>query len=247
MDVAYVYDGTLEGLFTAVFMAFKRKETPAIIAPEGSLQMALGQEVVVITTDKALSDRVEKGIRQKMGNTVYEDIWLAFLSENVDKATKIYRYICAGLKMGAAVHDHLSHEDVIAISHMNRHTGNEAHLLVGFVRFSLMENGVFYAKITPKNNVLPLLMPHFTDRFSDQPFLIFDETNHLAGVYDLQDWYLVETEAIALPDIAEGEEEWKRLWKRFYSAIAIKERVNRKLRTSHMPKRYWQNMTETLI
>ena len=247
MDIAYVYDGTLEGLFTAVFTAFRRKENPAVIAPEGRLQMALGQEVITIQTDSALSERVEKGIRQKMGDMVYEDIWTAFLSQDADKSTKIYRYICVGLKMGASVREHLAHEDVTAISHLNRHTGNEAHLLKGFVRFSLMENGVYYAKITPKNNVLPLLMPHFTDRYSDQPLLIYDETNRMAGVYDLREWYLVETDGITLPDIAEGEEEWRQMWKRFYGAIAIKERTNRKLRRGLMPKRYWGNMTETLL
>ncbi|MDD3767152.1 MAG: TIGR03915 family putative DNA repair protein [Eubacteriales bacterium] len=39
-------------------------------------------------------------------------------------------------------------------------------------------------------------------------------------------------------------DEYARLWKAFYDSIAINERRNEKCRMSHMPKRYWKNMTE---
>ena len=45
---------------------------------------------------------------------------------------------------------------------------------------------------------------------------------------------------------APGEEEaqYRRLWKRFYDTVEIRERHNPKLRQTHMPKRYWDTMTE---
>ena len=47
---------------------------------------------------------------------------------------------------------------------------------------------------------------------------------------------------MALPD--EREANYRLLWKRFYDTIAIKERENPRLRQTHMPKRYWNTMTE---
>jgi probable DNA metabolism protein len=244
---AYIYDGTLPGLLTAVFTAYERKEQPYVIAEEEGLQTVFGQEAASIAAREDLAVRVEDGIRKKMGQEGYDSVWTAFLSHDGDKATKIYRYIRIGMKLGRAVHDHLTHDDVLAVVSMNRHTGSEAHKLKGFARFALMENGVYYSRITPKNNVLPIIMPHFADRMSVQPFLIYDEAHRLAGVYDMKSWYLVEADELNLPDYSEDEKQWQGLWKKFYDTIAIKERVNHKLRMSLMPKRYWRNMTETLI
>ena len=38
--------------------------------------------------------------------------------------------------------------------------------------------------------------------------------------------------------------EYRALWKRFYDTIAIEGRLNPRCRMSHMPRRYWENMTE---
>jgi probable DNA metabolism protein len=195
-------------------------------------------------TDEALALRVENGLRRKAGDEAYSEIWRAFLSQEPDRATAIYRFIRAAMKHGRAALGHVTHADVEPILKMNLNTGNEVQHLKGFLRFSLMENGVYFSRISPKNNCLPLLMPHFAERYSDQPFLIFDVAHRLAGVYDLKSWYLVEAEGIALPERAEEEDEWRRMWRRFYSAIAIKERTNRGLRRNLMPKRFWANMTE---
>ncbi|MDL2233282.1 TIGR03915 family putative DNA repair protein [Ruminococcaceae bacterium OttesenSCG-928-L11] len=244
MELAYLYDDTFDGLLSAVFATYKRREEPYIIATGDNLQVMFGQEVVAIDTDFSHARRVESGIRKVMGADGWEAVRTAYLSHDGDRATKIYRYIRLGMKIGRAVATHLSHEDVQPILDMNRHTGNEAHLLTGFVRFSLMENGVYFARITPKNNVMPLILPHFAERFGDQPFLIHDPVHQIAGVFDLRDSYMVETDALNLPELAEGEEAWQKMWKRFYETIAIKERTNPKLRRTHMPMRYWHNMTE---
>ena len=47
---------------------------------------------------------------------------------------------------------------------------------------------------------------------------------------------------MAAPSAAEAQ--YRRLWKTFYDTIEIKERHNPKLRQTHMPKRYWETMTE---
>lgn len=47
---------------------------------------------------------------------------------------------------------------------------------------------------------------------------------------------------MAAPDDAEAA--YRRLWKRFYDTIAIRERYNPRCRRTQMPMRYWNTMTE---
>ena len=48
--------------------------------------------------------------------------------------------------------------------------------------------------------------------------------------------------SMAAPD--QQEADIRRLWKRFYDTVAIRERYNPRCRRTHMPQRYWATMTE---
>lgn len=244
MSLVYLYDGSYDGLLTAVFEAYARREVPDALAEEENLQVAFGQEVSRIGADEARARRVERGLERKLGKPFLEKVWAVSLSGDPDKATALYRYIRRGLTVGRLVYSDLAHPDVLAVDKLYRLVGREAHLLKEFLRFSEVEGGVFYAKISPEHSVVPLLMPHFTDRYSVQPFLIHDDVHEVAGVFDLRGWHMVETAGLTLPDITADELRFRRLWKGFYDAIAIRERFNPRCRRNHMPKKYWQNMTE---
>jgi probable DNA metabolism protein len=244
MPISYTYDHTLDGLLSAVFAAYLYKEAPVEIVPHGLLQEAFGQNVREIETDETHARRVEKGIVAKAGSPCFTNVWTAFLSCEREKATRIYRYIRRGLEIGRGVYNNISHADVLPVENMLYAIRHEAHLLTGFTRFSEMENGAFYAKISPKNAVVPLIMPHFAERFNVQPFIVFDDIHGIAGVYDMKGWYMVETGHLDVPKPSDSEWDYRRMWKGFYEAIAIKERVNHKCRRSHMPLRFWPNMTE---
>lgn len=244
MPVAYSYDGSFDGFLSSVFAAYSRREEPEEIVPFGELQEMFGRVPVEIHTQNEHARRVEKGIITKMGDPVYQKIWTAFLSGDGGKATALYRYIRRGFVIGRGILNDIAHPDVLPVEEIYRHITGEAHLLRGFTRFSLMEGGVFYAKITPKNSVVPLLMPHFSDRFSVQPFLLHDPVHELTGVYNLRDWYLVETNTLTPPALDESEAGYRRMWKSFYDTVAIPERINHICRRTHMPLRYWPNMAE---
>ena len=57
-DVAYLYDGSLEGLLSAIFCAFENKVTPSDVAREWEYVPRLGQSQVVIATDISKAKRV---------------------------------------------------------------------------------------------------------------------------------------------------------------------------------------------
>ena len=80
-----------------------------------------------------------------------------------------------------------------------------------FVRFSHLENGVWFARVNPNANVVPLIMGYFAARLNDQPFIIYDEAHHLAGVYDGRSWQLVAGDAVSVPPATDHDRQMQLL------------------------------------
>ena len=121
----------------------------------------------------------------------------------------------------------------------------ELEKLRGFVRFSDY-SGVLGAEIEPKNRVLPLLRRHFCDRYANESFFIYDRTHKELLVYTKNHSRLLTVDSLHLALPGEEEVQFRRLWKRFYETIAIKERYNPRCQNTFMPKRYRGTMTEFL-
>lgn len=239
-----LYDGTFEGLLSAVFDSYSFSPPPQSVDLAALYQPQLGCRYKECATDPHHAARVIAGVRRQMGELGYRKIWQAFLHEGGDKGTVIYRYIRLGMKQGERVHQMLTDPVVLAIDKLCAITGREATFLTEFVRFSEVEGHLYYAEITPEHMTLPLIMPHFAARMNTHSFLIHDKTHHVAGVYDRTGWVLVSTEGMTVPALSENELAYRRLWKGFYDTIAIKERENPALRRQLMPKKYWKNITE---
>lgn len=124
-----------------------------------------------------------------------------------------------------------------------QHLGSEAHLLKGFLRFS-DQQGVLVGEIEPKNRVLPLLRPHFCTRYSGEHFLIYDRTHRELLIHQPSRWAILPAEDFAPAPPGQEEVTYRRLWRRFYDTIAIRERENPRCRMTNMPKRFWGTMTE---
>ena len=121
-------------------------------------------------TSTEKSDKVARTIQCRLGSEFYDAILNAILSivpakkNDLDKADAIYHTLVLGLNTAAgarAIHD-LSNPYVHRLFTLSRATANEAHHLLGFLRFSELENGVLFSTIHPKNNALPILAGHFT-------------------------------------------------------------------------------------
>lgn len=74
--------------------------------------------------------------------------------------------------------------------------------------------------------------------------MIYDKTHKAALLYQEGISKIVPLEDVQFPQADESEEQYRELWKQFYKTIAIEARLNPKCRMTHMPKRYWENMTE---
>ena len=241
--LVYQYDGSLEGFYSCVFEIVYKKETPEAIEGAGAAQCRL-LPPRYIETDPDHARRVRESIPGKIGAEALELTENVFCSCLEEKELLLLRFLQRGYREGG---DFLrwGHSDaqLQPLLRARQHLMGEAHLLKGFIRFADY-NGHLAASITPKNFVLPFIAGHFMTRYRYEDFLIFDKTNKVALIYEKRAMRMVAAENIEFPAFSEEEERYRALWKHFYDTVAIEGRENPRCRMTHMPKRYWENMTE---
>lgn len=247
--LAYLYDGSFEGLLSAVFASYERREDPEDVVAERAYQPRLGQDAVVIETDFDRAKRVRRGVERAAGTRAFKAMQHAALCEGQGVGTAVYRFVRHVMarpeqRRPHPILDELGNPVVAAVVELERHAMNETERMRQFVRFSHLENGVWYAKCAPNASVVPLVMGYFADRLDDQPFIIYDERHHLAGVYNGSRWALVAGDAVNVPAEAADEALMREAWKRFYDTLSVDARFNPELRRNFMPMRLRSNITE---
>ena len=187
--------------------------------------------------------RVRRSIPQKLGAEATDFVRRAFLTCHAQKELLLLRFFRLGYEKGPVVLRMLTDDTVHALTEAVRHLENEAHLLTGFVRFS-DANGVLVSIIEPKNIVLPIIAPHFCNRYPNERFVLYDNTHAMALLHQSGTWEIADVEAFSMPDPDEEERKYRALWRLFYDTIEVEGRHNPRCRMGHMPKRYWRCMTE---
>jgi len=245
LDKTYIYDNTFEGLLTIVFLVFETKVKPVKIISKENFTPTLIDNVEEITTDLNKSERVFNGILKTMSEKTLYYIFTAFLSFNPEKEINILEYIILGFKHGPNIDNMLTFDSVLFIQKLAKQVGYEVQRFRGFVRFTKISNDLFYSKICPDNNVLELVGKFFTNRLSNENFIIHDEKRNIAFLYSKSNYTIVDASNLQIPECSHEEILYKQLWKTFFKSIAINERRNSRLQLSFMPKRYWKNIFET--
>lgn len=241
MEVIYRYDGTFAGFLCCIFDSYLYKETPIHFQDTDHVQPSLFHARWV-GTDPRHARRVLSTLG-KIAPYAKELVVKGFLTCAPEREVMLYRFIRALLDIGKPLLRQLSDDAVLPLLKAVRHLDGEVQLLRGFTRFSEFE-GMLAGEIRPKNRVLPLLRPHFCDRMYNETFLLYDRTHHEALVHRGGQWAIVPMDSFKMAAPSAAEAQYRRLWKTFYDTIEIKERHNPKLRQTHMPKRYWETMTE---
>lgn len=247
-NIAYIYDGSTEGLLSAVFLAYANHENPQDIIREGALQLRLDQSVVYVKTNAQHAERVRKGVIRKSNQKAWEIILSASLSDEPQAGTAIYRLIrlimSRPVEQNAYIRNELADPVVGPVLKLHHAVRNERHFMQELLRFEHFDNDLWFAKCNPNANVVPLLMDWFSARFNTQQFVIYDEVHNIAGIYDGESWVLAETSELSLPAHSSDETVMQSAWKRFYDAVSIPARYHPELRRQHMPKRFWKNILE---
>lgn len=247
-----VYDGSWDGLLTAIFDVFEYKLEPLSVSASAS-QVALFQDQHVVSTDAAKVKRVSAGLLLKIGKQGMTELWHTFLSELAEAPLLVVRTAVYYFQQGDSVniHTNYAHDLIIHVKNIVKSVSRERHRMKAFVRFQRLKDDLYLALIEPDFNVLPLIEKHFKDRYADQCWLIYDVKRNYGIHYDKQSLREVTfTEELALNngnlvDFHNEEESlYTDLWKRYFKSVNIRERKNLKLHIQHVPRRYWRYLHE---
>jgi len=241
-NIAYTYDGSFSGLLCCIHESYYAKELPAaIFSYENEITTIF--PVKEITTNEDFAQKVENSIISKISHEALHHVRYCYLSCAPERELIILNFLRLSYKTGRPTMNMLANDAVRKICDIARNVSGEAHKYKGFLRFS-EHNGALAAIIEPKNFILPLLAPHFCDRFPAEQLLIYDKTHKHAFIYEKGQHHLLPLENFDPPPASESESTYRALWQQFYNTIAIPARLNPNLRQNHMPKRYWRQMTE---
>ena len=253
----YIFDNTLDGLLTAVFDSFFLKQQPEYLLAEGEQLPMFADEPHRVVTDSEKAERVWKGLEKYLSKEGMHMISVSWLSEERTLNQPLFNMICKVFRLKVkGLERNASDPDVLAVRNSCRRVLHEQLRMKQFIRFQKAKDGTYLAVISPDHNVLPIIIDHFQDRFNDQPWLIYDAKRHYGYYYDGKTVIHItfEDEASVPFDLSNGKMDadvlsendklFQDLWRTYFKAICIKERMNPKKQLSDMPRRYWKYMTE---
>ncbi len=240
--VVYLYDGTFDGLLCVAGISLAEGKAPAgiLLADEAQLTM---YETRRIETDAGLARETAMEIRRRISRDALDLVKRAFLTCLESRELAILAFLRRGFREGGSLMRRLTAPEVAPLLRAVGHLTNEAEKYRGFIRFSDL-GGALVSVISPLNQVLPLLAPHFCGRFPDETLLIYDRTHRAFLLCDRGTGRLGYMDEFEPSEADTWEKNYRALWQSFYNAIAVRERYNPRCRMGHMPKRYWEHMTE---
>lgn len=240
----YIYDGTWNCFLTAVHHYYYDRQNVTNIESALSYYPNLIDEYREIATDTEKAKAVENAIRGKISHESLDNIIHCFFSEIAGREMWILNYIKLGFKIGSKIDSMLGTQTVLDVLIPARKVNSEAHLMLGILRFELLENNIYYAPIQPDHNIITFIAPHFKQRFADQNWVIHDIKRNLAALYNTKSMIISYMDLADIPDRHADELKFQSLWKNYFKHIAIKSRINPKLQKQFIPKRYWKQLTE---
>ena len=244
--IIFVFDNTFEGLLTSVFEAYSRRVFPDALFPEGEPLPLFHDEVFTVITEEEKAKRVWRGLQKKLSSGALSCLAQCWLAEEAETPMLLFRYIRKAIDAPRSIETNFADPDVLEFSRMWK---------LQFIRFQKAADGTFFAAVEPEKNALPLAIDHFKDRFADQPWLIYDIKRAYGFYYDLKEVRQVTFEegsreghlVTGMLDeslMDKDEKLFQQLWKTYFKAICIKERLNPRKHKQDMPVRYWKHMTE---
>ena len=248
-SLTYCYDGTLEGWFCCVYESYICREVPGVVVAEPD-RVTSGEtwlfNVKRIETRRDIAERVKKGIRERIGEDFLQALKRVFCSCMTAKELTMLLFTRKGFRYGMRIMNLRQDPVVSQVRKGLRDLGRETDKWLGFVRFTDVR-GILIAVIGAKNHVLPFISYHFCDRFHNEHFMIYDKNHKMALVYRPGESAIIPMENFTIAEADEEEEQYRRLWKQFYDTIEIGARHNDACRRTHMPKRYWDFLTEMAV
>ena len=259
-----LYEPSFEGWLSAVFYVYAHKlqddESLQLIAQDCYVPSLISQSTsIAANEDKA--ERVLIKLNQLLGRSGMRNILWGFLSEKDNIGTILFQVIKYAIDYPSRhIMEDLGNLNVLELVQTVKSVGREKHRMEAFVRFEHTKNDIYFARIEPDFNVLPLIGEHFRQRYQDQHWAIYDVARGY-GIYydkskstpkrpaalqtitDLDDAVLRNPASIHSAD----EQRYQKFWQGYFTNVNIKERKNPRLHKQYLPQRYWKYLSEKQV
>ncbi len=256
-----ICENSIDGIFSGIYRAYNSRhghQNTQLTTADVLDTYDLFCEYEEVSVDYENSRKVAATLAARLGEETYANICYAISAyetpreqrKYMSKAEAVYKTVVLALaaKDGSRILEQLGNPYVSRVFQLWRSAFNEAHHLLGFLRFSELENGILFSRLHPKNDILAILADHFTDRLPMENFMIYDENRKIAAIHKSGCGYLLaevpDADVRAMTRFSKEEREYRKLWLAFFESIAIDARKNPKLQSQNLPKRFWKDMVE---
>lgn len=248
-----LYDGSFDGLLSAVFAVYAGKYPPDCVRLTANPQDAdLFGHTVSVASRADHAARVLARLQRQLGRRGIQTLIYGFLSaapDMPDTFLRIVRLALAQPQRRNILSDY-GHPDIMQWAQWVKSVGIEKHRMEAFVRFEAYraegtEHDVYAARIAPVFDVLPLVVPFFRRRYADQHWAVIDSGRGYGVYYDLKGLHPVS--GLDLSNgaaLSGGEQHYQALWRQYFDSTNIRSRRNPGLQRRQMPQRYWAYLTE---
>ncbi|WP_413521273.1 TIGR03915 family putative DNA repair protein [Psychrobacter glacincola] len=259
-----LYEPSFEGWLSAVFYVYTNR-----LQEDMSLQLiaqncyvpSLLSHAVSVETDANHSERVLTKLNKLLGRSGMRHILWGFLSEKDDIGTTLFQVVKYAIEYPSRhIMDDLGNLNVLELVQTVKSVGREKHRMEAFVRFEHTVENIYFARVEPDFNVLPLISEHFRQRYQDQHWAIYDLARGYGIYYDKSQstpkrpaalQTITELDEAVLRNPAsihsEDEQRYQRFWQGYFTNVNIKERKNTRLHKQYLPQRYWKYLSEKQV
>lgn len=254
-SVVYSYDHTWNGMLTCVFDSFFRHEQPLALLKCGTPSPLFTENHEVIS-DSEKAGRVSRKLESVLSAGVIAALIQTLYCDEQNSDLHLFRFLCKAVtSVSCSIERNMADEDVRFVVNTFRKIRRERLRMMQFLRFQKAADGTYFAMIAPYMDVLPLIVPHFADRFSEECWLIYDNKRQYGVYYNAHQALRITLDGNSpvhkfidgkLTDnfCSNDEKLFQELWKTYFKAICIHERNNPKKQVLDIPRRYWRYLTE---
>ena len=256
-----LYEPSFEGWLSAVFYVYTNKlqddESLQLIAHDCYIPSLIAQATSV-ATDADNAERVLIKLHKLLGRSGMRNILWGFLSEKAHIGTTLFQVVKYAIDYPSRhIMEDLGNLNVLDLVQTVKSVGREKHRMEAFVRFEHTTDDIYFARVEPDFNVLPLIGEHFRQRYQDQHWAIYDVARGYGLYYDkskstpsrpadLQT--ITDLDGAVLRNPAsihsEDEQRYQKFWQGYFTNVNIKERKNPRLHKQYLPQRYWKYLSE---
>ena len=259
-----LYEPSFEGWLSAVFYVYASKlqddESLQLIAQDCYVPSLIAQATSV-ATDEDKAERVLVKLNQLLGRLGMRNLLWGFLSEKDHIGTTLFQVVKYAIDYPSRhIMDDLGNLNVLELVQTVKSVGREKHRMEAFVRFEHTVEDIYFARVEPDFNVLPLIGEHFRQRYQDQHWAIYDLARGYGIYYDksqstpkrpaaLQTITKLDEAVLRNPSSihSEDEERYQKFWQGYFTNVNIKERKNPRLHKQYLPQRYWKYLSEKQV